>query len=195
VTLTSEGLFQRLTDWNIFGGLLNISDVLKQLSIMSKTFQRTKVSLDGHTVRNAVDVLKAAMRRYEETDSSGKPLFRQNLPAFVNSIAHKAAYSTSPKNFTDSGGQDGAEGGYVVSFGPSKRDFVEKFAKQLAKAVIARIDERFPLADIAVAFGIFDRRRFPMAAAAAVRTNLSEKSVENRSGDDKNDLKVSATYL
>jgi hypothetical protein len=191
-TMTSEGLFRKLTDWNIFGGLLNISDVLAQLTIMSKTFQKTKVPLDGHTVRKAVDDLKAAMRRYNETDSSGKPLFGKNLTKFVNKIAHKAAYSTDPKDFTYGGGQDGAEGGYVISFSSSKRNFIENFAKQLATAVIERIDERFPLADIAIAFDIFDRRRFPVAAATAVRKNLSAKPVASRSDDDKAELKVSS---
>ena len=99
---------------------------------------------------------------------------------------------TLPKDFTYGGGQDGAEGGYVISFSSSKRNFIENFAKQLATAVIERIDERFPLADIAIAFDIFDRRRFPAAAATAVRKNLSAKPVASRSDDDKAELKVSS---
>ena len=76
ITVTSEGLYRKLTDWNIFGGLLNICDVLGKLKKMSLVFQRAQ--LDGHTVRKAVDDLIRSMDQYDE---EGEHCFGKELKA------------------------------------------------------------------------------------------------------------------
>jgi len=88
--------------------------------------------------------------------------------------------SDAPSDFTYGCGEGGVEGGFAISFSKSKRDFVEAFGRKLAKAVTLRVNERFPLLEIAVAFDIFDRRRFPEAAAAAVRMGDKAGAVERR---------------
>lgn len=169
ITITSEGLYRKLTDWNIFGGLLHICDVLAKLKRMSLTFQQKQ--LDGHTVRKAVADLLTAMGAYETG-------FGTNLRAMVRKIP---GYSTAaPGDFTYGGGEGGVKGGFTISFSKSKRDFVEAFAKKLATAVSLRVNERFPLLDIAVAFDVFDRRRFPEAAAAAVRKGFNADAAERK---------------
>lgn len=178
-TLTSEGLYRKLTDWNIMGGLLNVCDVLDKLKRMSLTFQ--KMQLDGHTVQKAVNDLIRAMERYEENDDHcfGKELnaVTQAIPGYTDDTPH---------DFTYGGGTGGADGGFVISFTKSKRDFIRAFCKKLAKATIVRVKDRFPMLDISVAFDIYDRRRFPSAAADAVRKGDAADDTE---------LKVTHNYL
>ena len=169
VTITSDGLYRKLTDWNIFGGLLIITDVLGKLKKMSLTFQQKQ--LDGHVVRKAVNDLLTAMNAYETS-------WGTNFRAMVKAIPGYS--SDAPSDFTYGGGEGGVEGGFAISFSKSKRDFVEAFGRKLAKAVTLRVNERFPLLEIAVAFDIFDRRRFPEAAAAAVRMGDKAGAVERR---------------
>ena len=160
ITVTSEGLYRKLTDWNIFGGLLNICDVLGKLKKMSLVFQRAQ--LDGHTVRKAVDDLIRSMDQYDE---EGEHCFGKELKAITQAIP--GYLEDEPNNFTYGGGVAGAEGGFVITFSKAKRNYIDAFAKQLAKAVISRVQTRFPMLEVAVSFDIYDRRRFPPAAAAA----------------------------
>ena len=150
---------------------------------MSLTFQ--KQNLDGHTVRKAVDDLINSMKRYDTPRTFGK-----NLQAMTDAIP---GYATDPNPFTYGGGDGGVEGGYGISFTEYKRDFVEAFCQKLSQAVTKRVNDRFSLADIAVAIDIFDRRRFSKDAAAAVRKNLMNKEGE-LSDDEQSELGALKQY-
>ena len=82
------------------------------------------------------------------------------------------------------GGDAGVEGGFVINFTKAKRNYVDAFAKQLAKAVISRVKIRFPMLNVSVSFDVCDRRRFPSAAAEYVRKFGAEKP-DAASADEK----------
>ena len=75
----------------------------------------------------------------------------------------------------DGGGDAGVEGGFVIDFTKAKRNYVDAFAKQLAKAIISRVKMRFLVLKVSASFDVYDRRRFPSAAAEYVRKFEAEK--------------------
>ena len=82
------------------------------------------------------------------------------------------------------GGDVGVEGGFVINFTKAKRNYADVFAKQLAKAVISRVKMRFPMLNVSASFDVYDRRRFPSAAAEYVRKFGAEKP-DAASADEK----------
>lgn len=151
---TSLGLFKKLTDYKYFAGLAAVADILAAQAALSRTFQAHV--LDGFTVRKGVDDFKAGMLKYTSAPEEN-PHFGPNLQHLVDNIGDKYC-GASVQDFLLGGH------GFEVSFSSTKRDFIEGFTVNLAKAAMERMEERFPDVPLLQAFDIFDVRRLPEGA-------------------------------
>ena len=82
------------------------------------------------------------------------------------------------------GGDAGVEGGFIINFTKAKRNYVDAFAKQLAKAVISQVEMQFPMLKVSASFDVYDRRRFSSAATEYVCKFDTEKP-DAASADEK----------